>query len=59
MPQRFYVYLLASGPCGWLYVGVTNDLVRRTWQHKTGAISPFRLRYPGGHVSFRPPSTWK
>ncbi|MDP3803728.1 GIY-YIG nuclease family protein [Brevundimonas sp.] len=38
MPNRFYVYLLASGPCGWLYVGVTNDLIRRVAEHKQGLI---------------------
>lgn len=38
MVQRFYVYLLASGPCGWLYVGMTNDLVRRVEEHKSGQI---------------------
>ena len=38
MTQCFYVYLLASGPCGYLYVGVTNDLVRRVAEHKSGQI---------------------
>ncbi len=38
MAKHFYVYLLASGPCGWLYVGVTNDLVRRIAEHKAGLI---------------------
>ena len=38
MPNRFYVYLLASGPCGWLHVGVTNDLIRRVAEHKQGLI---------------------
>jgi Predicted endonuclease containing a URI domain len=38
MAQRFYVYLLASGPCGHLYVGVTNDIVRRVAEHKSGLI---------------------
>lgn len=32
----FYVYMLASGPCGHLYVGVTNDLERRVAEHKQG-----------------------
>jgi len=36
--KRFYVYLLASGPCGWLDVGVTNDLIRRVAEHKQGLI---------------------
>lgn len=38
MRTGFYVYLLAGGPCGWLYVGVTNDLVRRIGEHKHGLI---------------------
>jgi putative endonuclease len=38
MPKCFYVYILASGPCGYLYVGVTNDLIRRVAEHKQGLI---------------------
>lgn len=34
--MTFYVYMLASGPCGYLYVGVTNDLERRVAEHKEG-----------------------
>jgi putative endonuclease len=34
--MTFYVYMLASGPCGFLYVGVTNDLGRRVAEHKQG-----------------------
>jgi putative endonuclease len=32
------VYILASGRVSTLYVGVTSDLARRVWQHKSGAI---------------------
>lgn len=38
MGKQFSVYWLASGPCGWLYVGVTNSLVRRVSEHKEGLI---------------------
>ena len=38
MAKHFYVYLRASGPCGWLYVGVTNDLIRRVAEHKQGLV---------------------
>ena len=38
MPERFYVYLLANGPCGWLYVGVTRNLLRRVAEHKEGRL---------------------
>jgi putative endonuclease len=40
-----YVYLLASGKHRTLYVGVTNDLVRRIHEHKTKAARGFTSRY--------------
>ena len=40
-----YVYLLASGKHGTLYLGVTRDLVRRVYQHKTKATPGFTSRY--------------
>ena len=41
----YYVYLLASKPYGTLYVGVTSNLVRRVWEHKSKAIPGFAARY--------------
>jgi putative endonuclease len=43
-PKAMYVYVLASVTRR-LYVGVTNDLVRRVWQHHTGAIPGFTKKY--------------
>jgi predicted GIY-YIG superfamily endonuclease len=34
MEKRFFVYVLANRPKGVLYVGVTNDLQRRLYQHR-------------------------
>jgi len=41
----FYVYLLASRKHGTLYIGVTNNLVRRVYEHKQNAIPSFTSRY--------------
>jgi putative endonuclease len=40
-----YVYILASKPFGTLYIGVTNDLARRVYDHRQGAASQFTRRY--------------
>jgi putative endonuclease len=40
-----YVYLLASAPRGTLYIGVTNDLIRRVWEHRTKAVQGFTSKY--------------
>jgi len=39
-----FVYILASKTCR-LYVGVTSQLVRRVWEHKTGVVAGFTRRY--------------
>jgi len=40
-----YVYILTNHPNGILYVGVTNDLMRRVFEHRSGAIKGFTSRY--------------
>ena len=41
----FYVYMLSSKPQGTLYVGSTDDLVKRVWQHKNRTIQGFTADY--------------
>lgn len=43
--RSYYVYMLAQEPHGVIYVGVTNDLVRRTWEHKQGQNTGFTKKY--------------
>ena len=47
--REYYVYILASKPRGTLYIGVTNDLVRRVYEHKNEIIEGFTKRY-GVHL---------
>jgi putative endonuclease len=41
----YYVYILASRIGGTLYVGVTNDLVRRVYQHREKLVRGFTKKY--------------
>ncbi|MGB7098209.1 MAG: GIY-YIG nuclease family protein [Xanthobacteraceae bacterium] len=43
--RQFYVYILASRPGGALYVGVTNNLVRRVYEHKKKIADGHTKRY--------------
>ena len=47
MPRdhHYYVYLLASGPRGTLYCGVTNNIYRRLLEHREGKAAGFTKKY--------------
>ena len=42
--SEYSIYVLASHS-GTLYVGVTNDLLRRMWEHKNGVRKGFSAKY--------------
>jgi putative endonuclease len=43
--MAYYVYILASRRNGAIYVGVTNDIVRRIYEHRIKAVPGFTSKY--------------
>jgi len=50
--MAYYVYLLANKRHGTLYVGVTNDLIRRIYEHRTNAAESFTKKYNVHHLVY-------
>ena len=45
MGRAYWVYILTNRPGGTLYVGVTNHLTRRVWEHRQKAVPGFTQKY--------------
>jgi putative endonuclease len=50
--RHYRVYILASGIGGTLYIGVTNDLVRRVFEHREKLIPGFTTKYDVSHLVY-------
>ena len=45
MFNKYFVYILASKQNGTLYIGVTNNLERRVYEHKNNVVKGFTSKY--------------
>ena len=45
MDRQPYVYMMASQRNGTLYIGVTSNLIKRIWEHKTNVVEGFTTKY--------------
>jgi putative endonuclease len=52
MDRQYFVYIMASRRNGTLYVGMTNNLLRRVWEHREGLIEGFTSEYRVKHLVY-------
>jgi len=45
MTKQYYVYILANWDNSIIYIGVTNDIERRIYEHRSGKIEGFTSKY--------------
>lgn len=45
MDKGGFVYIMASGLNGTLYIGITSDLIQQVWQHREGVADGFTKKY--------------
>ena len=43
--RDYFVYILSNKTDSTLYIGVTNDLLRRVWEHKEKSAAGFTAKY--------------
>src|SRR5689334_1667410 len=47
-----WVYIMTNRPNGTLYTGVTSNIARRAWEHRTGAVDGFTKRHGLKHLVY-------
>jgi putative endonuclease len=50
--KNYFVYILASGQKGTLYIGITSDLIRRLAEHKGKVTEGFTNKYDVNHLVY-------
>jgi len=50
--NSYWVYILSSHRNGTLYVGITNDLIKRVWEHKNKCVEGFTNKYEIHHLVY-------
>ena len=45
-----FVYMMASGRNGTIYIGVTTNLPKRAWEHRNGIVEGFTRLYGCKHL---------
>jgi putative endonuclease len=50
--KNYWVYIMSNVMNTVLYVGVTNDLARRRWEHSTGKMEGFTRQYKCHHLVY-------
>ncbi len=43
--KSYYIYIMTSKKNGTLYIGITNDLIKRVFEHKKGLVEGFTKKY--------------
>jgi putative endonuclease len=50
--SSYYIYIVASGKDSTLYIGMTNDLIRRINEHKQSQIEGFTKKYKVNQLAY-------
>ena len=50
--HKYWVYIVSNKYMSSIYIGVTNDIERRIWEHKYGNIKGFTCRYKCSHLMY-------
>ncbi len=52
MPKIYWVYIAANMRNGTLYIGMTNNIIRRMWEHREGIVEGFTKKYGIKHLVY-------